>query len=101
MKQCTCCGSPKLYAKGLCRACYARNLRNGTTDNLALRRTARKIAREAEEKRQKAAARAEKYHPTSERGKALNELYCVGATLQELGEIEGVSRERVRQLLAK
>lgn len=29
-KVCSYCGSPKVYAKGFCKNCYNRNLRNGT-----------------------------------------------------------------------
>ena len=93
---CDYCGKPEHYALGYCRACYARFNRTGVVDAKE-QRMARRLA-EIEEKNE---ARHNKYNPTTERGKELLIKFQSGMSLAEIGREQGVSRQRIHQIMSK
>lgn len=114
-RQCTYCGKPDVYAKGLCRSCYARLHRNGH-----LEYSAKEEADDCEKQKKPWYAlihdeifgATELYPDDLERGVShaleqlderrratLLERYKEGKTLFEIGQGLGVSRERARQVI--
>lgn len=112
--ECTFCGKPNVYAKGLCKACYGRASRNGVPDYMPRKCKEPKPKPTRMEKLTKQIFgqpldQAEVI-PTID--KMLDEIsqresfvirahYMTGKTLQKIGEELCVSRERVRQIEAR
>ena len=65
---CNNCGFPRVYAKGLCRNCYARQLRNGTAKY--------RIPNRRKEPSEKQAKILESYNVTKDTKKTAEEFGC-------------------------
>lgn len=86
----------KHYAKGFCRHCYTRNMRNGSPEYK--HKTKLEDAKLVKKEQQKY-TREHRYNPKSIRGKEFNELYKNGLTLKQIGDMKNITKERVRQIL--
>ena len=98
---CTYCGKKEHYAKGLCKTCYTRVWHSGELDRRGSN-AAKKAIIDAEYKAKMAAkrqARIDSCNPTTERGEKFLEMYKSGKTLQEIADLHGITKERVRQVM--
>lgn len=93
---CSYCGKPEHYALGYCRACYARFNRSGVVDGKEQR-----MARRLAEMEAKNEARHNKYQPTTERGKEFLIKFQSGMSLADIAREQGVSRQRIHQIMQK
>lgn len=98
---CTNCGKEEHYAHGLCRNCYHKQRRTGDFD-----RRGTQAAQRAELERQHEEAMAKKRNdrikacnPNTDRGREFLKLYAKGKTLQEIADMNNITRERVRQIM--
>ncbi len=100
---CIYCGKAEHYAKGYCKNCYSRLMKTGCLNKKELNSeyTRAKEANKKSRQVEREAKKTTKYNPSTEKGKEFNALYCKGHTLQEIGDMFNITRERVRQILAK
>ena len=106
---CHVCGLPKIYEnvkpRKLCRSCYVRiNRNNGSPDFVVKDKIKREKLNQLAERERRFNERVENFKP-SRSNKNVDEirrLYAVeGKTYQEIGDILGISRQRVYQIMHK
>lgn len=86
-QNCSFCKQNVVYAKGLCRNCYARYLRNGTPQYYVSKNAKRK-ARKAER-----IERFKTLSPLSDVGKEMLQKIINGAKIKDIAKEYGVSRQ--------